>query len=221
MQARNFVVDSGGVPLARGVNRGVGQISYVITVCGAMAHASSHGGKNAALFSGRLIGALGPGPAGTSSFLHVASVECPGSPNTIPDRAVIQGQLLYSDLEEAERILAEMRNTAAALARETGFRTDFSVNYDCPPWTIPEDDPLVVYAREAAARTGLPFHLGQTGAGSDAQVMAHRGGRVLKISTGMLALHSGQENIDLEDMRRCLGFLWTLAGQEPGELKDF
>jgi tripeptide aminopeptidase len=216
--AYNFVVDSGGVPLARVVNSGVGQTSFSIGVTGAMAHASSRGGKNAALFAAECIAALRPGPAGASAFIHVASLECPGSPNTVPDSALIQGQLLYHDEAEEEALLEGMRAAARALADRAGFAVAFSVNRDCAPWTLPAGDPLLEYTRAAAAKAGLPFQTGQTGAGSDAQVMAQRGGRVIKISTGMIAPHSAEERIDFRDMEKALRFLWVLAGKAPSEL---
>jgi tripeptide aminopeptidase len=213
--AYNFVVDSGGVPPARVVNGGVGQISYSIAITGAMAHASSRGGKNAALFAVECIAALKPGPAGASGFIHVASLECPGSPNTVPDSALIRGQLLYDDEAEGEALLERIR--AAVPADKAGFKVVFSADRDCAPWNLPAADPLMEYARAAAAKAGLPFHTGRTGSGSDAQVIARRGGRVIKISTGMLAPHSAEERIDFRDMKKALRFLLALAGREPAD----
>ncbi|MDR0403729.1 MAG: M20/M25/M40 family metallo-hydrolase [Treponema sp.] len=216
--AYNFVVDSGGVPLARAVTGGVGQTSYSIGVKGAMAHASIRGGKNAAVFAAECIAALEPGPAGASAFIHVASLECPGSPNTVPDRALIQGQLLYRDSAEEEPLLEKMRAAVRERADRAGFELVFSAARDCAPWFLPDDDPLIEYARLAAAKAGLPFHTGQTGSGSDAQVIAQRGGRAIKISTGMLAPHSAEERVDFQDMKKSLRFLWALAGREPAEI---
>jgi tripeptide aminopeptidase len=206
--AYNFVVDSGGVPMARAVSAGAGQITWTITLRGKAAHASSGDGKNAALLAAALLSELDPGPGGRAAFIHAAALECPGSPNTVPDRAEISGQILYSDPVEAEALLGELRETAERSGGTCEARRD------CAPWSVPEDDPIVVYAREAAAVVGQSLHLGTTGAGSDAQVIAERGGRVIKISTGMRNPHSGEEQIDLEDMKRCFAFLWALAGRK-------
>jgi di/tripeptidase len=111
-----------------------------------------------------------------------------------------------------------MRAAVSALADKAGFTVAFSANRDCAPWTVSADDPLAEYARSAAAKAGLPFHAGQTGSGSDAQVIAQRGGKVIKISTGMLAPHSSEEHIDFGDMKKALRFLWALAEQDPAEL---
>jgi tripeptide aminopeptidase len=209
--AYTFVLDSGGIPLVRVVSRAVGQISYAITVHGVMGHASSHGTKNAALFSAQLIPLLKPGKAEDESFIHVGSIECPGNPNTIPDSSVISGQILSYNKKESEKILIDMKTTVENLAREQDFSADFKVQYDCDPWAVPDDDPIINYARDAAAKTGLPFTLGQSWSGSDAQVLAQRGGKVIKISTGMMAPHSKEEHIDLEDMKKCADYLWRLA----------
>jgi di/tripeptidase len=176
-----------------------------------MSHASSHGGKNAALFLTRLVPQLKPGPAGQTGFIHVSSIECPGSPNTVPDFSVINGQILSFDETESECILAEMKTTAETLARNEGFMVDFEINRDCAPWITAGGDPIIACARDAAAQTGFPFTLDKTCSGSDAQVISQRGGKVIKISADMLNPHSKEECIDLEDMRRCTEYLYALA----------
>lgn len=211
--AYTFVLDSGGLPLVRVVRRGVGQISYTITLHGVMCHTSAQGTKNAALFSARLIPLLKPGAAGKASFIHVGSIDCPGSPNTVPDCSVIGGQVSSFDQAEAEAVIAAMRKTTEQFARDEGVTADFEIHHDCDPWVTPDDDPIIAYARSAAGKAGLPFELNETRSGSDAQVISRRGGRVIKISTGMLCPHSKAEHIDLEDLRRCGEYLRVLAGQ--------
>jgi tripeptide aminopeptidase len=210
-EAHTFVIDSGGVPLVRVVRRGTGQITFTVTLRGVMGHASGQGTENAALFQARLVPLLKPGKAGTESFIHIGSVECPGSPNTVPDLSTVSGQILFFDAAEGEAVLAEMQNTVEAFARETGCQAECTAVRDCAPWAVPADDPIIARAASAAARAGLPFALGQTGSGSDAQVIAQRGGKTVKISTGMLNPHSKNEQIDLEDMRRCGEYLEQLA----------
>ena len=209
--AYNFVVDSGGIPLVRVVNRAAGQISYTITVHGFMGHASTHGKKNAALFSAQLVPLLKAGKRSKDSFIHVGSIECPGNPNTVPDISIISGQILSFNKKEMEDILAEIKIVVEKFARDEDFAADFSVQYDCDPWMVPDDDPIINNARNAAIQAGLPFALGQSWSGSDAQVINQRGGKVIKISTGMMAPHSKEEYIDLDDMKKCADYLWRLA----------
>jgi len=225
--AYNFVVDSGGIPLVRIVNRGVGQITFTVTVRGVMGHASSRSGKNAAALSARIIPLLKPGKAKQDSFININSVECPGNPNTVPDHCVITGQIHFFDAAEGEALALEMKAAVAGFAaRSAPFRAeeeaciaeeeactaDIAFVHDCAPWSVPRDDPIIAYAGEAAAKASLPFELGESGSGSDAQVIHRRGGKVVKVSTGMMKPHSKEEYIDLEDLNRCADYLWHLAG---------
>ena len=209
--AFNFVLDSGGVPLVRVVRRGVGEITFTITVHGVMGHASLQGGKNAAVLTAKLIPLLKPGKAANDSFIHFGSLECPGNPNTIPDCSVISGQIMFFDEETGSTIALEMKETVEKFAREESCIVDFAAVPDCLPWYVPDDDPIINLAREAAAKASLPFALNETRSGSDAQVIHQRGGKVIKISTGMMKPHSKEEYIDLEDLNRCVCFLWNLA----------
>jgi tripeptide aminopeptidase len=209
--AFTFVLDSGGVPLIRVVRRGVGEITFIITVHGVMGHASLQGGKNAAVLSVKLISLLKPGKTGKDGFIHVGSIECPGSPNTIPDRSVFDGQIMFFDKEEGSVIALEMKETVEKFAKKEGCAVDFKTVYDCEPWFVSDDDPIINFAREAAAKASLSFELNETRSGSDAQVIHQRGGKVIKISTGMMKPHSKEEHIDLLDLNRCAEYLWCLA----------
>ena len=209
--AFTFVLDSGGVPLVRVVRRGVGEITFSITVHGVMGHASLQGGKNAAVLSAKLISLLKPGKAGNDSFIHVGSIECFGNPNTIPDCSVFGGQIMFFDKKEGNAIALEMENTVKKFAGEENCTVAFNSVYDCGPWYVSDDDPIINYARKAAAKAKLPFELNETRSGSDAQVIHERGGKVVKISTGMMKPHSKEVYIDLEDLYRCADYLWCLA----------
>jgi tripeptide aminopeptidase len=211
INAFTFVIDSGGVPLIRVVRRGVGQISFTVSVHGIMGHASLQSGKNAAVFSAKLITQLKPGKAKKDSFIHIGSIDCPGNPNTTPDLSVINGQIHFFDEEESSAIVLEMKEIVEKFAKEEDCKVDFNTVQDCLPWAVSDDDPIIVHAKEAAEKASLPFYLNETRSGSDAQVIHQRGGRVIKISTGMLKPHSKEESIDLEDLKRCADYLWHLA----------
>ena len=211
INAFTFVIDSGGLPLARVVRRGIGEITFIVTVHGTMGHASTQGAKNAALLTAKLIPLLKPGKAKSDSFINISSINCPGNPNTIPDLSVFDGQIMFFDTEEGKTIVAEMKKTVEQFAKDENCIVDFATVFDCEPWYVADDDPIITYAREAAAKASLPFELNETRSGSDAQVIHQRGGKVVKISTGMMKPHSLDEYIDLEDLNRCADYLWNLA----------
>ena len=209
--AYTFVIDSGGIPLVRIVRRGIGEFTFTVKVRGTMGHASLQNGKNAAVLAAKLIPLLNPGKAGTDSFIHIGGIECSYNPNTIPDLAVFYGQIMFFDEDEGNDLAMEMKEIVAKFGQVLDCKTEFEIVYDCAPWYVSDDDPIISYARDAAEKTGLPFALGETRSGSDAQGISQRGGKAIKISTGMMQPHSKNEYIDLVDLNRCADYLWNLA----------
>ncbi len=209
--AYTFVVDSGGVPVGYTVNRGASQDSFGIKVYGKMSHASGNNGVNAVVAAGELLAALPKGRVSDGCFVNVQSIYAPQNPNTVPDLTIIKGGVLAQD-GQAGPVLNEMVKTCEGFSARTGIKCEIDVKNDCDGFYTKEDAAIVSYARSAAQKAGLEFSLGKTGAGSDAQIFAQRGGQTLKISTGMMKVHSKEEYVMLEDMERCVDYVLKLAG---------
>ncbi len=208
--AYNFVVDSGGVPVGYTVSRGASQYDFLCHVQGRMSHTGNPHGLNAALLCARLMGQVKSGRVSDKTFINMADIFCESNPNTIPERAGFKGQILTFDDDEARQLLDAMYEETRAFFDENGCDGGFS--FECACRGYQSDRRIIEYAKRAAQKAGLPFSLGSTGAGSDAHVFAQRGASAVKISCGMMNVHSNDECVHLDDMMQCVKYVLALAG---------
>jgi tripeptide aminopeptidase len=207
--AYNFVVDSGGVPVGYTVSRGASQYDFLCRVQGRMSHTGNPHGLNAALLCARLMGQVRSGRVSDKTFINMADVFCQSNPNTIPEHAGFKGQILSFDDDEACRLLDAMYEDIRAFFAENGCEGSFF--FECACQGYQSDRRIIEYAKQAAQKAGLPFSLGSTGAGSDAHVFAQRGASAVKISCGMMNVHSNDECVHLDDMMQCVKYVLALA----------
>ncbi len=213
LNAYTFVVDSGGTPGGYTVTRGVGQYAFSIAVRGEMSHAGSGKRTNAVIAAAELIDALPKEMVCEGVYVNIARMAGEGNPNTIPDEAILSGQILFAERAVAERVIEEMKQVAQSVLLRRGALHTFSTELQCEPFCVPDDAAIIAYARMAAQKAGLAFSTGQTRAGSDAQIFAKRGGKTVKISTGMQHVHSHRECVRLTDMDDCVRYVCALAGR--------
>lgn len=211
IDAYTFVADSGGVPIGYTVNRGVSQDSFEIKLLGRMSHASSLKGLNAITAAAELLALLPKGRLSEHSFVNIQDISTLPNPNTVPDFAAIKGGVLAYN-GQGESAINEIIKTCERFSALSGIKYEINVTHDCDEFYTKEDSPIVAHAESAAQKANLNFSLGKTGAGSDAQIFAQRGGQTLKISTGMMGVHSKGEYIMLNDMERCVDYVLKLAG---------
>ena len=208
--AYNFVVDSGGLPVGRVVSRGASQYDITINVEGRMSHTGHPDGPHALLLSAELLGIIKTGRVSKETFVNISDLQCEGNDNTIPKRAVIKGQILSFNDDEALSLLCEMDKTISGFLVQHGLKG--GLVYTCSAPGYVSDTDIIAYAKKAAASAGLPFEEGQTGAGSDAHVMIGRGAKALKISSSMMNVHSDDEYVSLADLDLCVQYVLALAG---------
>lgn len=208
--ALNFVVDSGGVPIGYTVNQGVGQYDFKVTVKGKMSHSGGSGGINSLVLAALLISRMKTGRLSDNTFVNICGITCQGNPNTVPECTEFTGQVLSFDDYEARQLLDQLHKTVNEFSGEHSVPVDFSYVCQCKSFLTETNTDIVEYARRAALKAGLEFSLGRTGAGSDAHIFIERGAKALKISNGMMKVHSGEEYIKLEDMAKCVEYVLAL-----------
>jgi tripeptide aminopeptidase len=210
VDAYNFVVDSGGLPVGRVVSRGASQYDIMIDVEGRMSHTGHPDGPHALLLSAELLGHIKTGRVSKETFVNISDLKCEGNDNTIPKRVTVRGQILSFDDDEALSLLREMDIIVRGFLSQHGLSGGLA--YACTAPGYVSDADIVAYAQKAAASAQLPFEEGWTGAGSDAHVLTARGAKALKISSGMMNVHSDEEYVSLADLGFCVRYVLALAG---------
>lgn len=210
MGAYNFVVDSGGLPVGRVVSQGASQYDIAVNVEGQMSHTGHPDVPHALLLSAKLLGLIKTGRVSEETFVNISDIKCEGNDNTIPKRAAIKGQILSYNEDEALSILREMDGTVSSFLSQHGLMGSLAYTHAAPGYVSDAD--IIAYAQKASAAVELPFEEGRTGAGSDAHVMIARGAKALKISSGMMNVHSEDEYVSLDDLELCVKYVLALAG---------
>lgn len=206
ISALNYVLDSGKTPIGFIVIKGASHYCFEIKVTGVMSHVGNLTGAHSLLACTRIIGALQIGRKSEQTVLNISNIRCESNPSTVPKVAVAEGQLLSFNEDEAAKLLREIENTAIRVAGENGCSAEFSCVLRAPGFQAAENSAIVNLAKAAALQESLDFSTGKTGAGSDAHVISHRGGQAIKISTGMMNVHTDQENININDMAKCVRY---------------
>ena len=112
-----------------------------------------------------------------------------------------------------EETLEAMKQSVHRVMEQHGMEYSFLTDLQCEPFSVADSADIVMHAENAARKAGLSFSTGRTGAGSDAQVFAARGAKVVKIATGMQFVHSCRERVRLTDMEDCVRYVCALAGR--------
>ncbi len=183
---------------------------FKITFNGKSAHsgASPEKGVSAVVLASKMISALPWGRIDHETTCNVGKMEGGVATNIIPETAVLLGEVRSHSREKMEDIIRDIRTTSESVtteARQTSPdeklpTVDIHVEEDFPGTNIPDDHPVVVLAREAARRLGMPMECKTTGGGADANIFFGKGIACGVLGTGMTDVHTVNESIALSDM---------------------
>lgn len=210
-KAYTFVADSGGLPIGYTVIKGVSQYDFCVSVLGLMSHTGNISSVNAVAIAAQIIGALKLGRFSKDTVVNVSEISCESNPNTDPECVQFNGQVLSFNDKEVNEVLEEIEHTAKRFTQENACRYEFTCTCRCKGFNLNKNTEIVAYAQEAARKACLDFSTGKTGAGSDAHIFIERGGQAIKISTGMMNVHSNEEYISIDDMEKCVQYILMLA----------
>lgn len=214
INAFNFVLDSGKRPIGLVVIKGADHYCFEAKITGIMSHVGNMANVHSLHTAATIIEALNIGRRTENSVLNVSNVICESNPSTIPRAIVIEGQLLSYKAEEAKELLAEIKNTIESISNKNGCTAEFCYECKAPGFDTDENSEIVFIAKKAAERENLEFCAGKTGAGSDAHVISYRGGKAIKISTGMMNVHTDNEWISIYDMMKCVKYCLAIIAEK-------
>lgn len=216
INAFNFVLDSGKRPVGLVVIKGADHYCFNAKITGIMSHVGNMANVHSLQTGAKIIEALNIGRRTEHSVLNISNVICESNPSTVPKTVVLEGQLLSFKKEEAKELLTEIRNTIESISNKNGCTAEFCYECKAPGFDTEENSDIVLMAKKAAERENLVFCAAKTGAGSDAHVISYRGGKVIKISTGMMNVHTDDEWISIYDMIKCVRYCLAIIIEIKG-----
>ncbi len=212
LEARcGYVLDTWGVDCLATRSPAANQLSF--TIHGREAHAGSapENGINAIWLAGKAIASLEVmGRVDEETTCNIGVIEGGRATNIVPDRVRVKAEVRSHDPAKLERVTGAMVEAFTSVV--DGYRAragagslprvDVEVDGAFPATNLPEDHPVVVLARRAAAALGRKIELKATGGGSDANVLQEKGIVAGVLGTGMYDVHSVRESVSLEDLVR-------------------
>jgi tripeptide aminopeptidase len=183
---------------------------FTVKIFGRAAHAGSspEKGINAIVLAARAIAGLSIGRIDRETTCNVGRIEGGLATNIVAPWVTVSGEIRSHSDQKLEaltdRITAAFRSvvddaTDSFPEREPA-RVDVHVGRTYCRTAIPDDHPMVVLARRAAAGLGRTLRTKKSGGGSDANILFEHGIAVGVLGTGMRDVHTIGENIVLDDM---------------------
>jgi N-carbamoyl-L-amino-acid hydrolase len=223
-------VEQGGVLEAEGQDIGVvegivGIMRWNVVVDGKTNHAGTTPmgrRRDALVAAARFIDAVHRTALGMegSQVATVGRVSAsPGAPNVIPGRATLSLEVRDLDMGKIETVFGEIREQAAAIGADTG--TTFAFERFYVSEAAPTDPRIRDVVERAARDLGLASRRMPSGAGHDAQSLAHLGpvGMIFVPSAAGIS-HAPEELTSPEDVTHGADVLLrTLLALEAGALE--
>jgi tripeptide aminopeptidase len=191
---------------------------FEINLFGKDAHAGAHPEKgiNAIHLAAKAMAGLTIGRVDPETTCNIGRIEGGVATNVVPPFVRLKGEARSHDEDKLERltagIIAAFERVAAEQRKQAGQhdglpRVEARVQRSYSRTRIPEDHPLVVLARQAAAKLGRSMKAKISGGGSDANIFFEKGLPLGILGTGMREVHTVREFVRLEDMVRAVQLL--------------
>lgn len=167
-------------------------------------------GISAIKIAAEAIAAMRLGRIDAETTANIGQIEGGRATNIIPNLVTLKGEARSLDerkLEEQTRHMIEcVRRAAEPYAitldgKTVRARVEEEVERSYPALNVPEDSRLVQLIKRAAERLGRQAKTISSGGGSDANFLCSKGIECVVVGTGMRAIHTVNEWIDIKEMR--------------------
>jgi tripeptide aminopeptidase len=199
------------------VNRAPAANRLEFKVFGKDAHAgvAPENGINAVSIASRAIAGLEMGRLDAETTCNIGTIQGGVATNIVPSLVTVEGEVRSHSqqrLDDVTRtVVRAFEEAVAAYQPQSGVqgwpKLEVDVKNDFPLTNIPEDQPVIVMARQAAANLGRKLDLKTTGGGADANVFFQHGIMTGVLGTGMTDVHTVRESIALADMVKTAALL--------------
>ncbi|CDM66350.1 M20/M25/M40 family metallo-hydrolase [Pyrinomonas methylaliphatogenes] len=167
-------------------------------------------GISAIKIAAEAIAAMRLGRIDEETTANIGQIEGGRATNIIPNLVTLKGEARSLDerkLDEQTRHMVECVHRAAERYEVTldgktiRARVEETIERNYPALNVPDDARLVQLIKRAAERLGRQVKTVASGGGSDANFLNGKGIECVVVGTGMRAIHTVNEWIDLKDMR--------------------
>lgn len=142
---------------------------------------------------------------------NIGTVEGGTATNVVAGECAVTGECRSLDARKVQEVRADMDAAMRGAAAEAGGVVDIAWKTEYEGYRVAEGDSCVTLLESACADSELPFSTYATGGGSDANIIAGLGTRVLALACGMTGVHSTAETLAVEDLEAITRLLVAAA----------
>jgi tripeptide aminopeptidase len=151
---------------------------------------------------------------------NIGVVEGGMAVNIVPNLVVLKGEARSHDPELLDRQTQHMRQCLEQAAarhelqrdgKRYQARVESKIDRDYDRMDVPDAAPIVQLVRAAARNLNCDLKTTATGGGCDANVFNQRGLQVANLATGMRAIHTVSEWLDLTDLQLCASMVLEIV----------
>ena len=191
------------------------RIELVIHGKASHAGAAPEKGINAIWLAGQAIGGLSLGRVDRETTCNIGVIEGGIATNIVPDKVIVKGEVRSHDSKKLQAVTdtivsafqKAVDDCRVETYKEERPRLEVNIERDFPATHIPENHPVVVRARQAAANLGRNMICKPSGGGADANIFFEKGILTGVLGTGMKDVHTVGESVAVDDMVKAVELL--------------
>lgn len=202
--AQEAVILDTSKDVGRIVTSAPGQLKLNATVHGKAAHAGNapEHGISAIRVAARAIDRMKLQRIDSETTANIGTFDAVGSTNIISPEAKLVFEIRSRNTEKLYGQAEDMINCLKDACREFGGTVEYELKESYLGYRIPDDDPLVRRIFDACEKIGAKPFTAATGGGSDANIFNQYGITAVNIATGMENVHTTDEQISLENLKK-------------------
>ncbi|SOC05147.1 tripeptide aminopeptidase [Ureibacillus xyleni] len=203
-----FAVDSDG-KVGGIVTAAPYQAKIETTIYGKTAHAgvAPEKGISAITLASKAIAKMKLGRIDEDTTANIGRFEGGKATNIVCDEVYILAEARSIFKEKLDDQVAHMKETFEQVAKDLGGRAEVSVKLMYPGFSVTEEDKVVQVAMQAVQNIGREVVLGQSGGGSDANVISGFGIPTVNLSVGYEEIHTTNERMPIEELEKLADLL--------------
>ncbi|RKQ15930.1 M20/M25/M40 family metallo-hydrolase [Ureibacillus endophyticus] len=203
-----FAVDSDG-KVGGIVTAAPYQAKIETKIFGKTAHAgvAPEKGISAITLASKAIAKMSLGRIDEDTTANIGRFEGGKATNIVCDEVYILAEARSIVKEKLDQQIAHMKETFEQVSKDLGGSAQVSVKLMYPGFSVTKEDKVVQVAMQAVQNIGREVMLGQSGGGSDANVISGFGIPTVNLSVGYEEIHTTNERMPIEELEKLADLL--------------
>lgn len=213
---KNICALDGAGKLGGLTKSGAGKDALEITFHGKMAHGGiePEKGINAIAVAASAISRVKFGRIDPETTSNIGRIEGGGATNIVTDKVTFTCEVRSHTQEQIQAQVDLIVKACKDAAEEFGATVDIDIDHFCPPHK-PDPNSYMVKAMVAALEAeGITPEFRVGNGSGDANIFAGHGLNCSGISTGMNAVHTTDEYLDMDDFAKAFNVIWRLMTEK-------